>query len=104
MITESTDILHAKRAEKLRPRKQLSYRVVKKVNLIHSLCERNERKKIDKGSPNENPRYNPTRRIHYNTSAGNPGHTEKTTYVIPYFEYFFSLMAGLGQDSYEIKE
>jgi hypothetical protein len=26
------------------------------------------KKKIDKGSPNGNPRYNPTRRIHYKTS------------------------------------
>ena len=43
MITESTDIRNAKRAEKLRPLKELSYRVGKKVNLIHSLYERNER-------------------------------------------------------------
>ena len=39
------------------------------------------KKKIDKGSPNGNPRYNPTRRIHYFTSKTSrlDGHTEKTT-------------------------
>lgn len=42
MITESTDIRNAKQAEKLRPLKELSYRVGKTVNLIHSLYERNE--------------------------------------------------------------
>lgn len=40
MITESTDIRNAKRAEKLRPLKEL---LGKTVNLINSLYERNER-------------------------------------------------------------
>lgn len=43
MITEDTDIRNAKQAEKLRPLKELTYRVGKKVNFIHSLYERNER-------------------------------------------------------------
>lgn len=43
MITESTYIRNAKRAEKLRPLKELYYRVGKTVNLINSLYERNER-------------------------------------------------------------
>lgn len=43
MITESTDIRNAKQASRLRPLKELTYRIGKKVNLIHSLYERNER-------------------------------------------------------------
>lgn len=42
MITESTDIRNAKRAEKLRPLKEL---VGKTVNLINSLYERMRERK-----------------------------------------------------------